>query len=115
MKKLSGTLLLLVFFMSLLPQVVSAQNSKPTVAVMDLQLTGLDDDYTRVLTDRLGQEIFATDRFLVLERAEMEAILVEQGFSMAGCVSNECIIEAGRILSVEQMVAGSIGKICFFR
>jgi hypothetical protein len=41
----------------------------------------------------------------------MESILQEQGFQLSGCTSTECAVEAGKLLGVEKMVTGSVGKI----
>jgi hypothetical protein len=38
-------------------------------------------------------------------------VLKEQGFQQSGCMSNECVAEAGQLLGVKYMAAGSIGKI----
>ena len=38
-------------------------------------------------------------------------MLKEQGFQQSGCVSSECAVEAGKLLGVDQIVTGSIGKI----
>jgi hypothetical protein len=40
----------------------------------------------------------------------MEAILVEQSFQQTGCTSDECLVEAGKLLGVQKMLAGSVGK-----
>lgn len=41
----------------------------------------------------------------------MNEILKEQGFQLTGCTSSECLVEAGQLLNVEQMLGGSVGKI----
>ena len=41
----------------------------------------------------------------------MNEILQEQGFQQSGCTSDECVVEIGRLVGMQQMVAGSIGKI----
>jgi len=40
----------------------------------------------------------------------MQDILTEQGFQQTGCTSSECLVEAGRLLNVHQIVGGSIGR-----
>ena len=41
----------------------------------------------------------------------MEDILKEQGFQQTGCTSDECVVEVGKIIGVQQMVGGSISKV----
>ncbi len=41
----------------------------------------------------------------------MENILREQGFQQSGCTLTECAVRAGRMLNVQKMVGGSIGRL----
>jgi len=34
----------------------------------------------------------------------MEQILVEQGFQQSGCTTNECMVEVGKLIGVENIV-----------
>jgi curli biogenesis system outer membrane secretion channel CsgG len=52
-----------------------------------------------------------TDVFNVVERGKMDQILKEQGFQQTGCTTTECAVEIGKMLNVQQMVTGAIGKI----
>lgn len=83
-----------------------------TVAVLELDVAGgVSEAYARPLSDRLRQELFKTGEFLVVERGIMEEILQEQAIQLSGCTTNECAVEAGRVLGVEQMVAGSVARV----
>lgn len=52
-----------------------------------------------------------TNQFIVLERGKMQEILTEQGFQQSGCTTTECAAEVGKILNVQKMVSGTIGKL----
>jgi len=82
------------------------------IALLELEVTGgLDTTLGRPLSDRFRQELFKTGVFTVVERNVMEEVLVEQSIQLAGCTSNECAVEAGRVLGVEQMVVGSVSRV----
>ncbi len=82
------------------------------IAALDMEMTaGVAESYRQVLSDRLRSELFSTGRFTVVERNAMEDILSEQGFQMSGCTSDQCAVEAGRLLGVERIIAGSIGMV----
>ncbi len=81
------------------------------IGVIDLTSETVPPSHLRLLADRLRVELFATGRFRVLERDEMDAILEEQAFQQSGCVATECVVEMGQLLGVEQMVGGSVGKL----
>ena len=81
------------------------------IAVLDFDGKGVTNDEASALSDRLRLELFNTMSFTVVERAMMEQILKEQGFQQSGCTTNECIVEVGRLIGVEQIAGGSISKI----
>ncbi|MBN2037721.1 MAG: hypothetical protein JW768_13350 [Chitinispirillaceae bacterium] len=83
----------------------------PNIAVLDLMAKGVDSTEASVLSEKLRGEFINSGKFQVIERGAVEEVLNEQGFQQSGCTSNECVAEAGQILGVKYMVAGSIGKI----
>ena len=94
-----------------LPAFLSAQDIQGTIAVLDLDPTGISQKDADFLSDRLRTELFETGAFTVVEREKMNDILTEQGFQTSGCTSVECAVEIGRLLNVQLIVAGNIGKI----
>jgi len=100
-------LLVLLFLLS----TTYAQSTKQRIAVLELDADGVSQNESVTLTDRLRSELFKTGSFVIIERGEMDEILKEQGFQMSGCTSNECAVTAGRLLNVNQIAAGSIGKV----
>jgi len=100
----------------LLLTIVSAGNNQDAenynVAVVDMKVSGgIPETYALAFTDRLRHELFNTGVFAVMERSEMDEILTEQGFQLSGCTTDQCYIEAGRILNVDHIVAGSVCQI----
>ncbi|MDI6739844.1 MAG: CsgG/HfaB family protein [Candidatus Edwardsbacteria bacterium] len=92
---------------------LQAQAAKKTaVAVMSLRGSAIADADARFLTERLNIELQRTGIYDVLERDKMDEILKEQGFQQTGaCDETACLVEAGRLLPVEKMIGGSVGKI----
>lgn len=88
-----------------------AQNEKINVAILDLDPTNIESGDSKFLSDRLRIELFESGAFNVVERDKMNTILQEQGFQLSGCSSLECAVEIGQLLNVQQMIAGSIGRI----
>jgi TolB-like protein len=92
--------------------IYAQQKQKTTTAVLTLQSKGgVTSNEASTLTDRLRTELVRLGTFTVLERGQMNEILDEQGFSASGCTSSECAIEAGRLLGVQMMIAGDVGKV----
>ncbi len=86
--------------------------NKKTIAVLDFDTRGaVTANEAGTLAERLRSYLVHAGEFIVVERGKMASILQEQGFQQTGCTSNECAVEVGRILNVQEMVAGAIGKI----
>ncbi len=109
MRRLAALISILV----LLPAMIAAQTGgRFNIAVLDLQMAGGVPEGNRVtFSDRLRLELDHTGRFSVIERNTMEDILGEQSFQLSDCSTDECAVEVGRLLGVERMIAGSIGKV----
>ena len=85
--------------------------TKPNIAVIDLTGSGLSPSDLVTLSNRLRTELFETQKFIVVERGQMETILKEQGFQQTGCTDAACAVEAGQLLNVDRIIVGSIDKI----
>lgn len=98
-------------FLSLPVNILAQNGEKIPVAILDLEGRGISALEAATLTDRLRSEMVEVGAFVVVERGQMEMILEEQGFQQTGCTSAECAVEVGKLLGVQKMVTGSIGKL----
>ncbi|MBC8175537.1 MAG: hypothetical protein H8E82_07785 [Candidatus Marinimicrobia bacterium] len=110
-KPLSILLAWTIFTATFPVRVFSQKAEKLNVAVLNLEGFGISAMEAATLTDRLRSELVGVGVFLVVERGQMEMILEEQGFQQTGCTSAECAVEVGKLLGVQKMITGSIGKI----
>lgn len=84
----------------------------PTVAVMPLQAKGVPPTDADVITDAIATQLQQSGTQRVLERAQMDQILKEQGFQESGsCDGSECAVQMGKILSVDRILVGSVGLV----
>lgn len=109
-KKSFSIFLAWTVFLFSFPVTVQAQD-RMAVAVMDLEGRGISAMEAATLTDRLRSEMVNVGVFQVVERGQMEMLLEEQGFQQTGCTSAECAVEMGKLLGVQAMATGSIGKL----
>jgi TolB-like protein len=91
----------------------AAPPKKLNVAVLDFDARGgLTKEEAATLSDAFQTEIVSVGEFTVIDRQRIRQILEEQGFQQSeACSQVECIVEAGKILKVERMFAGTIGKV----
>jgi TolB-like protein len=116
MKKLINWILIKAFLFYIIignfSFLYAQEKQKVTTAVLNLQSKGgVTSNEASTLTDRFRTELVKLGTYTVLERGQMDEILEEQGFSISGCTSSECAIEAGRLLGVQVMIAGDVGKV----
>jgi TolB-like protein len=102
----SRTIILLFSIVSL-----SQAGDRISIAVNDLAVQGIDQSEASVISERLRVELITTQAFRVMERSQMEVILKEQGLQQSGCTDNSCAVEIGRLLGVEHMIIGTIGRV----
>jgi len=102
-----------LFLLKLLVSTSSAQTAQiPTVAVMPLEASGVTADEAKLLASRLNSELVRVGAFRVVERTRVDDLLREMGFQQSGaCATNECVAEVGKLLSVQYMVGGTVGRI----
>ena len=85
-----------------------SQENKPNIAVLDFEALAIKKMEAVTLTEKLRGELVKTRKFTVIERGQMDEILKEQEFQMSGCTSQECVVEVGQLLNVQQMMIGSV-------
>jgi len=109
---------LLVFLISIAAPAVLAQENKLqkkklNIAVLEFEPRGgVSKEDAASLSDAFQGQIIETGEFIVVDRNRIKSILQEQGFQQSeACSGVECIVEVGKILKVEKMFAGTIGKV----
>lgn len=101
-------LLLIVLIIS----IANAQRQKLNIAVNDISVKGVEVENVDIITDLLCSELINSRAFRVMERKEMNLVLKEQAFIQSGaCEENSCLVEIGKVLGVDRMIAGSVGKL----
>ncbi len=90
-----------------------AQPKKLNIAVLDFDSRGgITKEEAASLSDIFQAQLVQMGEFIVVDRNRIKAILQEQGFQQSeACSQVECIVDVGRILKVEKMFAGTIGKV----
>ncbi|MEE9166530.1 MAG: CsgG/HfaB family protein [Candidatus Neomarinimicrobiota bacterium] len=86
-------------------------DSLTTIAVLPLEGKGISTHESEILTERLRSTLVQDGRYQVVERSQMQEIMREQGFQQTGCISQECLVQAGLILGAMKMVSGTVGRL----
>jgi curli biogenesis system outer membrane secretion channel CsgG len=88
---------------------VPVTNLKRNVAVFKFELkTSVTGDVGIGMSDMLISQLSRSDNFVVVERAELEDVLNEQGLAQSGAMGAGSAAQMGRLLGVDLAVYGSI-------
>ena len=100
-----------LIFVLFLPLILYGQDTRETVAILDFEGRGISQLEAQTLTDRFRTALAGAGILRLVERQMMEEVLQEQGFQQTGCTSDECAVEVGQLLGVQNMIGGAIGKV----
>jgi TolB-like protein len=106
----------LIFLIVVTPPVVSQQKKpakKLNVAVLDFVARApVTPDEAATFSDVFTSQLIQSGEFEVLERNQIQALLKEQNFQQSGlCDQVECMVETGKLLKVQRMFAGTVGRL----
>jgi hypothetical protein len=86
--------------------------AQTTLAVLDLNSLGaLTKSEERTLTDRLRLMLLRSGNYKMREQTKLDAALKRAGLHFVACITPDCAIKTGKILKVDQLITGSLGKI----
>ncbi len=88
----------------------SLLGAQTSLAILPLDAKGISDIEGSVITDRLNLELSKTGLFTILERGEMEGILLDYHFDLADGDWERNIVTVGQLLGVNQILFSSIIK-----
>ncbi len=82
------------------------------VAVAPLTSGAIPRGQADLIGDALSSSLQNRSGWRMMERSQIDKILQEQGFQNSGaCDKSECAIQMGRILGIDRIVVGSVGKL----
>jgi len=86
---------------------------RPTCAVLSFQPgAGCTSQEATFISDRFAVLLAQLDKYDVLARSQMAKIMSIQKVNMSDyCSAAECAVEAGKLLSVQYIIVGSIGHV----
>jgi hypothetical protein len=84
---------------------------KYTIAVSNFESNNCKPGLSRAVADILAGKIYTIDFFILLERNQMNLIMMEKGVRIEKFTNPEEAAKVGKILSVQKMVVGSVSKL----
>ena len=85
--------------------------AKMRIAVMNFVVKGVTKAIAENVAELIRGEMINTGKYTVIERAQMNRILKEQGLQRTGCTDISCAVEIGKILSARKILIGTVMKL----
>ncbi len=105
MKKIFlSVVICLIFILS--ASVVRAE--KMRIVILNLKAEGVADQTAKTVSNMLRIEFINMGEFMVVERAQMDAIMKEQGIQASGCTDQECAVQMGKLMSARKILVGEV-------
>ncbi|MHC1568022.1 MAG: PEGA domain-containing protein [Candidatus Syntropharchaeia archaeon] len=98
-------LILLAFIFIVLETLFASSIS---IAVLDFEPRGINEDQAVIITDILRTELLKTGRITIVEREKIKALLKERQLSEVGVTES---VELGKVLGVDKIIFGRIGML----
>ena len=100
-REVSGVVMLLM-------TLILYSESKPRVAILDFKATGVSAEHAEIVTEIFRSKIITSSVFDVLERKNLENIMMENSLGLSGLVEKPS--EVGKLLGAEYLITGSFMK-----
>lgn len=82
------------------------------IAIGDFNFNGIMQSEVDIIKDMISSSLQNTGKYRLIERGQIDQILNEQGLENSGvCDNTECAIELGKILSIDEILIGSVGRL----
>jgi hypothetical protein len=86
--------------------------SQPKVAVLDAIIPqNMDPSVIVPATEKIIEKLVQSNRFTVLDRANIEGVLKEREFQVSGMVSDQDVVTAGKYLGADFVVVAKVSKV----
>jgi len=114
MKAINPITKVIYTFLFLLPIFVIAlpvfSTEKTQIAIIDFHAQNVSKQNAIKVTELIRNEMINSGKFIIIERAQMGAVLREQGFQQTGCTDVSCAVEIGKLLSARKILVGNVMK-----
>ncbi|MFW5712209.1 MAG: FlgO family outer membrane protein, partial [Spirochaetota bacterium] len=82
------------------------------VAFLDfVDLDGKTTRFGRFVVEELRTRFYSTKRFTVVERRSMDAVLEEQKLQLSGLISEDSVVDIGKLVGANALVTGHIADL----
>jgi len=98
-------------FAVITPMYSQSGNSPQTLAILEIEGSGVTDDFLDLVKQSLEEAFYNIDGFDVIEREKIMLVISEQQFQLSGMVDEETAVEIGELLAADMVVTISVTRL----
>jgi TolB-like protein len=110
MKRAIVTCIVLSAVLLLSASLAVALDKDITMAVFDFKANGVSESLARSVTELFLVNLVESEKIRIVERTDIEKILEEHELMLSGLTEESDAIEAGKLLSANKVLLGSVNK-----
>jgi TolB-like protein len=80
-------------------------------ASIDFAAENMSISDSRLIVDRMFHYLVSQRKFKVVDKKSRDEVLGEIEFSQSNCVDEACQLQIGKLLSIDFIIVGSIGRL----
>jgi TolB-like protein len=81
------------------------------VAFLGVEPVEVSESAASGISESLLNELINTNRFTMVERDRISALLEEQGLTLSGCTTTECYVKVGQLTGAEKVLVGNLSQV----
>lgn len=112
MKKVLSLLIVAALVALAIVPLATAASDKPRIAVLEFK-NKADNQYwwhggSAAMQDVFVTELFKANKFRVIDREQLDALMAEKNLSLSGDIDPRTAIKAGKLLGVQYFLTGAV-------
>lgn len=100
-----------ILFLSFNAVAAYAGSAKSAIAVLDFESVGAEHHLGKAIAEIMRTELIGTNKFSVVERAQINKALSEQQFQRSGIIDDQSAVQVGKLIGADLIIVGSVVKI----
>jgi TolB-like protein len=86
-------------------------DQKERIAVLDFKTINLPAEKSRIVSELIRTDLINTNKFIVIERSQVDMIFKEHGFASTGFTDESSAVKIGKILAAQKILIGTVMKV----
>jgi TolB-like protein len=93
------------------PDDKTTSDQKERIAVLDFKTINVSTEKSRIVSELIRTDLINTNKFVVIERSQVDMIFKEHGFASTGVTDESSAVKIGKLLAAKNILIGTVMKV----